>query len=192
MSEHQFHADHAHFLMSEERRKALPPEKVLLDLDLQEKDKVADLGCGNGFFTIPIAKQTTEMVTAVDAQQAMLDQLRVNIEAEDLSNVRYLLSRLEKIEQPDESVNKVLAAFVLHEVDDLDQTLSEIKRILKPGGKALLLDWKAKETESGPPLHIRIPESDLMKKVEEIGFDLKEVSVSENHYGVLAELPADE
>ena len=192
MSEHQFHADHAHFLTSEERRKALPPEKVLLDLDLQEKDKVADLGCGNGFFTIPIAKQTTEMVTAVDAQQAMLDQLRVNIEAEDLSNVRYLLSRLEKIEQPDESVNKVLAAFVLHEVDDLDQTLSEIKRILKPGGKALLLDWKAKETESGPPLHIRIPESDLMKKVEEIGFDLKEVSVSENHYGVLAELPADE
>ena len=178
--------------MSAERRKALPPEKVLLDLDLQEKDKVADLGCGNGFFTIPIAKQTTEMVTAVDAQQAMLDQLRVNIEAEDLSNVRYLLSRLEKIEQPDESVNKVLAAFVLHEVDDLDQTLSEIKRILKPGGKALLLDWKAKETESGPPLHIRIPESDLMKKVEEIGFDLKEVSVSENHYGVLAELPADE
>lgn len=81
---------------------------------------------------------------------------------------------------------------MLHEVDDLDQTLSEIKRILKPGGKALLLDWKAKETESGPPLHIRIPESDLMKKVEEIGFDLKEVSVSENHYGVLAELPADE
>lgn len=55
MSEHQFHADHAHFLMSEERRKALPPEKVLLDLDLQEKDKVADLGCGNDFspFQLP-------------------------------------------------------------------------------------------------------------------------------------------
>ncbi|MFZ3579786.1 class I SAM-dependent methyltransferase [Virgibacillus sp. DJP39] len=60
------------------RKDLLPPDKVLEHLNLNFNDTVADLGAGNGYFTIPIAKSTRDLVYAVDIEPKMLEMLKVN------------------------------------------------------------------------------------------------------------------
>ncbi|MFS0753051.1 hypothetical protein [Oceanobacillus sp. 1P07AA] len=50
----KFNLDKAHKLVSEERKALLPPDKIIEYLEVEANDVVADLGAGNGYFTIPI------------------------------------------------------------------------------------------------------------------------------------------
>lgn len=167
MSDKRFDPSKANKLFAEERRKLIPPESVLAYLQVNEGDAVADLGAGNGYFTVPIAKKTGNTVYAVDIEPKMLDLLKANANDEQLTNIQYVVSDLENIQLEANVVNKVFVAFVIHEVTDINKALGEMKRILKPGGQILLLEWEAVETESGPPLDHRIPSGKMIETLKE-------------------------
>lgn len=57
MSHHRFDPEKASLLLNPERKEKLPPDQILALLELKKGDIVADLGSGNGFFTIPIAQK---------------------------------------------------------------------------------------------------------------------------------------
>ncbi|TLS38753.1 class I SAM-dependent methyltransferase [Pseudalkalibacillus caeni] len=182
MAGHRFNPEKAEKLHSPERTKLLPPDQILSMLELGPSDHVADLGAGSGFFTLPIAKQVTT-VYAVDIEPKMLDVLKGRAEEAEVDNVEFVISDLENVQLDDNSVDKAINAFVAHEIPDLPKALNELKRILKPTGQALLLDWAPVEhPEAGPPAHERIPVEKLQNIVEENGFQTEERSINPNYY----------
>ncbi|WP_226577810.1 class I SAM-dependent methyltransferase [Halobacillus litoralis] len=184
MSEKRFNPEKAQKLLSEERRERMNPERLMDQLGLEEGEVTADLGAGNGFFTIPFAKRTSTTVYAVDIEPKMLEMLKERADQEELDNIHYVVSDLEKIDVADQSVTKVMVSFVIHEVGDVKQVLDEIKRITRPGGEVMFIEWEAVETESGPPLDHRISSGALMEILSENGFSPEFISISPENYAV--------
>lgn len=126
---------------------------------------VADLACGPGFFTIPIFEKLVKGGTlySVDRDRVMLKHLRRNSESQSLE-VRNQDKKLILLERyisdtaiAPYSVDAVLFANVLHDIDDKKAFLDEVKRVAKPEAKIVGVDWHAKETGGlGPPLERRL------------------------------------
>jgi 16S rRNA A1518/A1519 N6-dimethyltransferase RsmA/KsgA/DIM1 with predicted DNA glycosylase/AP lyase activity len=76
MAGHIFNPEHADKLLDPKRIELLPPEKIIDELTLRNDDIIADLGAGNGFFTLPLAKNTSQTVYAVDIEPKMLELLK--------------------------------------------------------------------------------------------------------------------
>ncbi|MCL6442673.1 MAG: methyltransferase domain-containing protein [Alicyclobacillus sp.] len=94
-------------------------------------------------------------------------------------------SSAESIDLPDQSIDRLLCSFVLHEVDNLNQVFSEFKRILKPGSKMLLLEWEKKETASGPPVHERIDAPTLSEELDKYGWEGQHIQLNQDQYAFL-------
>lgn len=185
MGKHRFKPEDVHKLHDPKRVEILPPQKILREFGVQGGDVVADLGAGSGYFTLPIAHITGETVYAVDIEPKMLDQLRERARAENVSDsIHAVVSDLENIQLEDRIADKAVAAFVLHEVSNLGKALGEIKRILKPGGKALALEWRKIKTETGPPLHERLDPEMFTNEARQHGFHAEISYPNRDHYGV--------
>lgn len=185
MTDKRFNPKKANVLMSADRKKLLPPDKIIGHLDIRSNDIIADLGAGNGYFSIPMAKKS-KVVYAVDIEPKMLDMLRENAKQEQLENIRYVESDLDHIQLDDDSVSKAMISLVLHEVPDIDKTLVEIKRILRSRGQMLVIEWEAVQTESGPPLHHRISSKEMITILERNGFDAEVILLNPDNYAVKA------
>ncbi|UOQ43257.1 methyltransferase domain-containing protein [Halobacillus salinarum] len=186
MSDRLFSPKKAEKLLREERRKTVPVDKVVSLLELNGNEKVIDLGAGNGYLTLPIANSTKERVTAVDVQMEMLDMLASRAEGEGLQNIERLESRVERLNLPDGSFERAVAAFVLHEVTDLQETLREIRRVLNENGLLLILDWEKVESEEGPPLDHRISSEEMKQAVEGQGFTVETGRLNQAVYYLIA------
>ena len=130
--------------------------------------RVADIGAGTGYFTIPLARAVLPggRVFAIDLQPEMLDLLRARVPP-DLP-VALVDGEATRTTLPDTCVDLVLFANVWHELDDHPAALAEAARILGPGGRIAILDWR-KEVEQhlGPPLEHRIPPADVGRTLEQ-------------------------
>lgn len=187
MNERRFNPANAARLDNPERRKALPPEKLLELLNVRETDTVVDLGTGTGYFTLPAAQLTSNMIYAVDAEPQMLQILQKRLQEQNVDHVKLMEGAIESIPLPDETADAVIASFVLHEVSPLEQGLSEIHRIMKEGGGILCIEWEKKAMEQGPPLHHRLHSDELKEQMEQAGFrDIQITKPTEAHYVVTA------
>jgi len=102
-----------------------------------EKWKVADLGCGTGAITQSIAP-FVDKVIAVDESTAMLSAARKRLHGFDNIDVRN--GRLEALPLADDEVDVALLFLVLHYVSDPARVVAEAARVLRPGGRLLVLD----------------------------------------------------
>lgn len=184
MAGHRFDPEHAAKLLDPRRNKFVSPQQVIDILEIKQGDSIADLGAGNGFFTLPLAECSNVHVYAVDIEEQMLAMLRERATQARLSNIDYILSDLENIQLPNKVVNKALLSFVLHEVPNLNKALSELHRILKPEGIVLVIEWEAKEMSFGPPFHERIPSEELIQTLEENGFTVTNIPVNDVQYAL--------
>ena len=98
---------------------------------------VADLGCGTGNGAELLAPHVREVI-AVDQSKPMIDAARKRLAG--LRNVRFVDGPVEAIPLAASSVDAAMALMVLHHVDDPAEALGEMRRILKPGGVALVVD----------------------------------------------------
>jgi ubiquinone/menaquinone biosynthesis C-methylase UbiE len=122
------------------------PQKILQPY-VKPGMTVLDFGCGPGFFTIEMAKMVGKSgrVIACDLQDGMLNKLRGKIEGSPLKEVITLHKCKTDQIGASEIVDFVLAFYMLHEVKDQDKYLREIRSLLKPEGKVLLVE---------PPFHV--------------------------------------
>ena len=98
------------------------------------------LGCGPGFFTVPIAKYVFDgKVYAVDIQQKMLDAVKDSVEKVRLGNVEPVLSKENKLPLDDDSIDGAFLAFVLQEAEKPVSLLKQVKRCLRKGGWLAIL-----------------------------------------------------
>jgi len=185
---HKFDVKHADFLDSPQRRAFLNPENILKRIPIKPQMKVADVGCGTGFFTIPMAKivGAKGKVFAIDLQEEMIAILNKKIQKLRIRNIETLVSTEENIPLPNESVDLALMASVLHELDSYT-TVKEVYRFLKPHGVLAVLEWEKKKTEFGPPLWERLTPEQTREIIEKTGFKVKEVSpIGSHHYLVIS------
>ncbi|MCY0889202.1 MAG: class I SAM-dependent methyltransferase [Alicyclobacillaceae bacterium] len=189
MHERRFNPEHLSHLDSPERRKMLPPEKLLDYLCIGPEDTVLDLGAGTGYFTIPAAKRTEGQVVALDVEPRMLEVLKSNVEENLLTNVRYETGQIENIPLEGQSMKKVIASLVLHEVEPLEKGIEEIRRVLTADGKLFLLEWEKTPSEFGPPLHHRIASKVMKEQLESNGFQVLQTEFpTSSHYLMIASL----
>jgi 2-polyprenyl-3-methyl-5-hydroxy-6-metoxy-1,4-benzoquinol methylase len=129
------------------RRLLQNPEKILRGI-VQPGDLCLDLGCGIGYFTIPMAKLVGEAgaVTAVDLQEEMLTGVRQRAEkAGVLSRIRLCVPGPAGLQFEDE-FDFALALWMLHEVPDQGAFLQQVHCALKAKGRLMLVE---------PKLHVK-------------------------------------
>ena len=174
MAHHErlFRPERAHKLDDPERLKWLPPDAVVRKLS-RPGLRVADVGAGTGYFAIPLARAVLPggKVFAIDMQPEMLKLLHARVPP-DLPIV-LVQGEATRTMLPDASVDVVLLANVWHEFDDQAAALAEASRILAPGGRIAILDWrKDVEQPPGPPLEHRIPPAEITRTLEQHGWRL--------------------
>ena len=165
----------------------LNPSEVLKQLELGKEMVAADFGCGSGGWVIPLAKKLEEgKVFAIDILDESLSALRAKIKLEKILNIEVLKSDVEKTSRVlKNSCDLVLMTNLLFKVADIKKVFEEGKRVLKTGGKILVVDWK-KDASFGPKEKV-LPE--VVKKIAgEIGLKLeKEFEAGLYHYALIFE-----
>ena len=185
---HKFDPAHVDKLLSNERMKKLEPDVLLTEAGLSPRQVFADIGCGPGFFSFEAAQIVGlhGKVLAIDSEPAMLDALK---EQNPPVNLSPILSEENKIPVDDAVVDFALVAFVLHETLDEIEFLKEVKRILKPNAKLVIVDWKKQEEEHGPPMADRLTEAEVSEKLTKAGFsDITSSELNSSHYRIIARI----
>lgn len=155
---------------------------------------VAALGCGPRFFSIPLSSIVGRegTVYAVDASPEMLERLRESLESgEQKRAARIMEADVSRTAIPTSSVDVAFFAKLLHDIEDKVAFFKEVRRICKPDGSAVDIDWKKTLTEYGPPLEIRLTEEESRHLLSDNSFKVvKRVDAGPHHYGLVSRLSA--
>ena len=149
-------------------RKLLHNPEIILSPYLHESNRAIDIGCGMGYFTVPMAKLVgnSGQITAVDIQSKMLSVLDSRARKHNVSKIiKPYLANPESIGNH-EKVDFILAFWMVHEVPNQKVLLSEIHNLLKPNGLFLFVE---------PIIHV--PKKLFLRTLqlaEEQGFTIKE------------------
>ncbi len=168
----------------------LDPEKVIEEFDIKEGMKIADFGCGAGYFAILIAKIVGEngKIYALDVLKTALESVRSKAKTEGLLNIETIWSNLEilggsKLE--DNSINMALLANILFQSSKKADIIKEARRVVKQGGKIIIIDWK-KDQPFGPPQKLVVSEDLVRDLAKKEGLKLeREFPSGDNHWGMI-------
>lgn len=167
------------------------PQKNIEQCSIQAGMEIADFGAGSGFYTIAASKAliATGRVYAIDAQKDLLTKLKNNATREDLYNVEVIWGDIEKIggsHLRENSIDLALMCNVIFQLEDKQSAISEMKRVLKSGGRALLVDWADSFGGIGPKPDSVFGKEKAIGLFEKNGFHLdREVSAGAHHYGLI-------
>jgi len=112
------------------------PYKLLNAAGLKPGQKVLEVGCGPGFFTIPAARIVGEKgrVYALDINPVAVEAVRRKIKERGLKNVEVILADASKTGLPEESIDVAFLFGVIHALNDVDAVMQEMHRVLKARG----------------------------------------------------------
>lgn len=103
--------------------------------------EVADLGCGEGYLTVETARWARH-VTAVDRSAGVLTRAKALAARKKITNITWKKGELEQLPIDDASIDVALLSQALHHAGEPATALTEASRILKPGGRLLILDLR--------------------------------------------------
>jgi ubiquinone/menaquinone biosynthesis C-methylase UbiE len=167
------------------------PEKNISQIHIDPGMTVADLGSGTGNYSIALAQLVgpAGRVYAIDVQKDLLEKLKTESLNQKISNIDVLWGDLDEINGTglvSDSVDRVIIANVLFQSEDKDQFIKEAKRILKPTGKLLFVDWTDSFSGLGPQPNEVIKPDVARTLFESEGFVFeKEIQVGDHHYGFI-------
>jgi ArsR family transcriptional regulator len=102
---------------------------------------VADIGCGDGYLTVETARWARRVV-AIDHSREVLARARTLADRRGAGNIAWKRGELEALPLEDASVDVALLSQALHHAGDPSRALAEAVRILRPGGRVLVLDLR--------------------------------------------------
>ena len=141
------HYTGAEWLIRDEREREERCSLMLANLGLKRGMAVCDMGCGNGFHTIPMAELVGSkgQVVGVDVQPEMLQLLRDRVEEKGIENVIPILGSFHNPRLPPESLDLILLVDVYHEFSYPEQMLAAMRKGLKPNGLIVLVEYRAED-----------------------------------------------
>jgi ubiquinone/menaquinone biosynthesis C-methylase UbiE len=187
---HKFDVKNKHKLDNAKRREMLPPEKTLISLGLHEGDIMADIGCGIGYFTIPASKIVEDggKIFAMDILSEMLEEVEIKVKENNISNIETVLTKENDLKLEEGKISFAFISNVLHEAEDKEKFLREIKRSISSKGRIAIVEWQKINSEFGPPIEHRLDRIDLIKMLDILGFsNISTINIGENFYGLTAQ-----
>ncbi len=166
------------------------PQKNIALFDVQDGMKVVDIGAGSGFYTIEAAKKVGARgrVYAVDVQQDLLVKLKNSAGTVGLHNIEAVWGNAEKIggtKLREAVADRVILSNTLFQIEpaDRDNLVLELKRITRPGGSVMVIDWAG-----GSPLAPKtlVPSMTAEALFSKAGFVLdRKFDAGDHHYGLI-------
>lgn len=150
------------------------PAELLRALAVQGDMAVADLGAGTGYFTAHLSSAVggRGAVYAVDVEPSLVAHLRDRADREGLANVVPVLGSAASPRLAPASVDLMVLLDTYHHVDDRRDYLLGLHRILRPGGRVAVVEWKAGKQPEGPKEEDhKIPRARVEAEMREAGFE---------------------
>jgi ubiquinone/menaquinone biosynthesis C-methylase UbiE len=174
---HRLHQDpQAYIAMLEDpkRDEYQKPNEVVEALDLKPGETIADIGSGSGYFALRLAAHVSDKgrVLAVDIDPEMIRYLNRRVRDAGVRNVQTILAEPADPLLLEASVDRFVVVDTWHHIEKPLDYLARMKRILKPGGQVVMIDYHKRELPVGPPVEIKIARDDLVRQMEANGFQL--------------------
>lgn len=167
------------------------PRHNVEQLGLSDGAVVADLGAGSGFYSIEAARAVapTGKVYAVDVQRDLLERLKREATRHRVRGIEIVTGNFERLggsKLREASCDVALLSNVLFMLEDKRAALQEARRILKKGGRLLIVDWSSSFSQMGPhPGHV-FYKDDAIRLAYETGFLFeREIHAGAHHYGII-------
>ncbi|MBI1999459.1 MAG: methyltransferase domain-containing protein [Parcubacteria group bacterium] len=167
------------------------PEKNIRQFAIGNNWHVADFGVGSGAYTVAAARAVSPdgHVYAIDVRQNLLARVKHEAERAHLPNVSVIHGDLEVpggSQLDDRSMDAAVVSNILFEIEDKRGFVREVKRVLRPRGKALVVEWRDSFGGLGPtPRQVVSPEA-LKALFAEAGFAFeREIVPGAHHYGFI-------
>jgi len=181
------------------------PRENVLQLGLREGMKVGDFGAGSGHYARAAAAAvgTSGKVYAVDIQENVLKHLKLNTHLAHRSSIDIVWGDIEKpggTHLRDASLDAVILANVLFQIENQSGLLGEIRRVLKSGssprcssgeaGKLMVIDWAGSYGGIGPTPEKIVTEHEAEAIFINGGFHkVKSFRAGPHHYGIIFTAP---
>ena len=150
------------------------PEEMLEQLQVKPGMTVCDMGCGDGYYTVELARRVGPegKVLAVDIQPEMLQELSRRCERLDIKNVDMVLGLPHDPTLPEGQVDLILMVDVYHEFSNPVEMLEAMRRSLKPDGRIALVEFRGEDpTVPIKPEH-KMTKKQILKEYRANGFKL--------------------
>jgi ubiquinone/menaquinone biosynthesis C-methylase UbiE len=168
------HYSGAEWLTRDNREQEERCSLLLTNLGVRRAITICDMGCGNGFYTVQLAKMTGPegRVYAVDIQPEMLRLLKRRADEQRVRNITPVLGTLTDPKLPKVKMDLILLVDVYHEFSHPEQMLAAMRDALAPDGVCALVEFRA-EDENVPikPEH-KMTREQIMKEWPANGFKL--------------------
>lgn len=174
------------------------PEQLLCDLSVDDADSLADIGCGDGYFTLPAAELLApNPVYAIDIDVTLVDTVVRAAADRDLSNLHCIVGDARSVSSvlPD-SLDAILIANTFHGVSNPTALVDEIRRSLRAGGRLIIVNWHDRPPEEtvvagaprGPPADCRLSPRETCELVTTAAFEAREtIDLPPHHYAIVFE-----
>jgi len=168
------HWQGAPWLMRKVREEEERTSEMVKELKLKPGMSVADIGSGNGYHTLMMAKIIGNKGTAyaVDIQPEMLQMLEERADKTGMKNIKSIENRYWDTDLPDASIDFALMADVYHEFSHPEQMLSSIRRALKPQGIVTLLEFREEDPKVPIKPEHKMSKEQVIKEMRKNGFKL--------------------
>ncbi len=164
-------------------------------MGLRDGMKVADLGAGSGHYSLAAAASVgnSGRVYAVDVQEDILKHLKDSAHRAGRNNIETIWGNLEKkggTKLRDQSMDAVILSNTLFQLEHKEDAVAEIKRIIKSGGKLLVVDWAGAYGGMGPAPHHVVTEHQAEELFIRGGFyKAKDFRAGPHHYAIVFTAP---
>ena len=166
----KFDPARAHVLDAPERETYLPTPELIDLLDLAGVERVVDYGAGTGGLSLATAAELGERgrVVAVDESKEMFERLSARVSG--AAAVEAMLIEANRVPLDDRWAQRVIALNLLHEVRG-EGALTEMLRLLAPGGFVLVVDWeRGRDRDFGPPDELLYSREEAESELRDAGF----------------------